>query len=263
MELVSPLNTYKLTVSYNGTGFLGWQTQVDEKNTIQGQINIALREISKSDKVKSLGSGRTDAGVHALAQIVKVEIPLDIDPEGLKKGLNSKIDSKIKILGVEKVDEKFNPVRDALWKEYCYLFTYGDDFGLPHFNDLKSHFRGDLDIDLMRMACKKFVGEHDFQNYFCVGTDVQSTVRRILHCDIERVEHFPFSLDHEKFYMLKIKGSGFLKQMVRLIMGALVNVGKGKSSPASIEDSLQTKLSDKLGPVAPPEGLYLNRVHYP
>ncbi len=256
------MSTYKLVVSYNGAGFLGWQTQVDELNTIQGQINNALRKLAKSDDVKSLGSGRTDAGVHALAQVVKIEIPFSIEPEGLKKGLNSHIDSKIKVLAVEKCADGFHPVRDALWKEYCYLFTYGDPSGLPHFNDLKTHFKGELDIDLMRSACKKFVGEHDFQNYFTVGTEVSGTVRRILHCDIEKADQFPIGGHGEDFYLLRIKGTGFLKQMVRLIMGALVNVGKGKLSPAQIENSLNTKLDDKLGPVAPPQGLYLARVHY-
>jgi len=256
------LNTYKLTVSYNGAGFLGWQTQVEESKTIQGQINQALRKIAKSDEVKSLGSGRTDAGVHALAQVVKVDLPLSIEPEGLKKALNSHIDSQIKVIKAEECPETFHPVRDAHWKEYCYLFSFGENNGLPHFNELKTHFKGDLDIDLMRMACKKFVGEHDFQNYFTVGTDVNSTVRRILHCDIEKATEFPISSHSEDFYLLRIKGTGFLKQMVRLIMGALVNVGKGKLSPAQIENSLSSKLDKKLGAVAPAEGLYLARVNY-
>lgn len=256
------MNTYKLIVSYNGAGFLGWQTQVDELKTVQGQINHALRKISKSEDVKSLGSGRTDAGVHALAQVVKIDIPLQIDPEGLKKGLNSHIDSRIKVISVESCPETFHPVRDAIWKEYCYLFTYGDNKSLPHFNSLKTHFKGELDLDLMRMACKKFVGEHDFQNYFTVGTEVNSTVRRILHCDIEKVTDFPVASPGEDFYLFRIKGTGFLKQMVRLVMGALVNVGKSKISPAQIENSLQSKLKNKLGPVAPAAGLYLSRVHY-
>jgi tRNA pseudouridine38-40 synthase len=256
------LNTYKLTVSYNGCGFLGWQTQVDELKTIQGQINYALRKLAKSDDVKSLGSGRTDAGVHALAQVVKIEIPIPIAPDGLLMGINSYVDSQIKVLSVEECPSGFHPVRDALWKEYCYLFSFGEDSGLPHFNDLKTHFKNKLDIDLMRMACRKFIGEHDFQNYFTVGTETNTTVRRILHCDIEKANDFPIASPNQEFYLLKIKGTGFLKQMVRLIMGALVNVGKGKLSPAQIENSLTIKLDNKLGPVAPPQGLYLSRVHY-
>ena len=256
------MNTYKLVVSYDGTGFLGWQTQVEELKTVQGQINFALRKITKSEDVKSLGSGRTDAGVHALAQVMKVEIPLEIEPESLKNALNSHIDSRIKVFSVETCLKTFHPVRDAIWKEYCYVFTYGDNKSLPHFNSLKTHFKGELDLELMRNACKKFVGEYDFQNYFTVGTEVNSTIRRILHCDIEKAADFPVISPGDDFYLLRIRGSGFLKQMVRLIMGTLVNVGKSKINATQVEDSLRLKLEDKLGPVVPAEGLYLSHVHY-
>lgn len=255
------MNIYKITVSYKGTRYQGFQVQ-SAGQTIQGEINSALKVLSKSEDVKSVGSGRTDAGVHALAQVMRIEIPVDIPSENLARAMNSMLPEDIRVLDAVITTKDFHPIFSAKSKEYNYVFST-DQMLSPFANDLVTYFPGDLDIELMKKGCQLFCGEHDFINYQCVGTEVESTVRKILSCDLVKLD----STGHWKnftgeYYVLKIVGNGFLKQMVRLLMGALVSLGKGKITLEDLEKSLKTPLKNRLGPTAPPQGLYLKEVHY-
>jgi tRNA pseudouridine38-40 synthase len=255
------LNIYKIVIQYKGTHYQGFQIQSNGQ-TIQGEINSALKLLSKSEDVKSVGSGRTDAGVHALAQVMRVEIPVEIPAKNLVRAMNSVLPADIRVIDASEATKEFHPIFSAKSKEYNYVFTT-DEVISPFAGELMSHFPGFLDIEMMKKACKVFCGEHDFINYQCVGTEVESTVRQILSCELVRFEsegHWGHLAG--EYYVLKIVGTGFLKQMVRLIMGALINVGKGKITLEELEKSLKTPLKNRLGSTAPPQGLYLKEVHY-
>lgn len=255
------MNIYKITVAYKGTHFSGFQIQLEDK-TIQGEINSALKILSKTDEIKTVGSGRTDAGVHALAQVMRIEIPVMIPAESLARAINAHLPDDIRVLKAEETTKEFHPIYSAKSKEYNYVFTT-DDVISPFAKELITHFPFDLDIELMKKGCQVFCGEHDFINYQCVGTDIESTVRKIISCELVRQE----STGHwgnlaGEYYVLKVTGNGFLKQMVRLMMGALLSLGKGKITLEDLEKSLKTPLKNRLGATAPPQGLYLKEVHY-
>ena len=215
--------------------------------------------LSKSDEVKSLGAGRTDAGVHALGQVAKVSIPLTIPPESLVKALNVNLPDDIRVIEASVSDEAFMPTIHAKSKEYHYRFTCKRSFTAFQ-NDLIHNHPFELDIEKMREACKVLIGTHDFSNFYCEGTEVAHNIREIYECEILKVEQGNWMLPEH--YVFRIVGNGFLKQMVRLLMGALWNVGRGKISLDEFEKSLKPPRRDRLGIVAPPEGLYLARVNY-
>lgn len=257
------MNTYKIVVQYKGTAYSGFQIQANDK-TIQGEINKALTVLSKTDEVKSIGSGRTDAGVHALAQVMRIEIPVYIPAENLHRALNSNLPDDIRVLSAEMCTRDFHPIYSAQSKEYNYVFSNAQVIS-PFASELVSHFSQSLDIEAMRNGCALFCGEHDFLNFQCTGTEIESTVRKITTCELihyQSTGHWAHLLPD--YYVLKIIGNGFLKQMVRLIMGALWALGTGKISLLDIEHSLKKNnpLPRRLGPTAPPQGLYLKEVHY-
>jgi tRNA pseudouridine38-40 synthase len=264
LELVLALTTYKIFISYNGQGFEGWQIQPAPKKTIQGELNKALSKITKSSEIKSMGSGRTDSGVHALSQVVKIELPLNIDTDGLKNALNSHLTRKIRVLSCELCDEAFHVVKDAKSKCYRYLLYEADE--LPPFLEGKvTLIRPGVNWGAIEAAMKEFVGVHDFINFSTKGTPVLTTTREILSAEFYENELDSLgqvTLSGSNFRELRFVGTGFLKQMVRLIVGALISVGQDKVTAESIRDYLSAPKSDKVGPVAPADGLYLDHVTY-
>lgn len=251
---------YKLVLEYKGTRFLGWQVQPEGAGlTVQGELNRALKSISKSDEVKSLGAGRTDAGVHALGQVAKVGIPLEILPLSLMRALNGHLPDDIRILSAEISDAEFFPTVNAKSKEYHYRFTCQRTFTAFQ-NDLITNHPFELDIEKMREACKVLIGEHDFTNFYCEGTEVASNIREIYECELLEIPQGEWMLPAH--YLFRIVGNGFLKQMVRLLMGAVWNVGRGKISIEDLKAALSSTRVQRLGAVAPPQGLYMIRVNY-
>lgn len=258
-----PIFYYKIEVQYMGQGFFGWQIQTKSHRTLQGELMAALEIICHGKKnIKTVGSGRTDAGVHALGQVVRVDIPLQIRPISLVKALNTHLPEQIRVLSAEVVEGSFRPTSDAQWKEYIYLFTTNEQ-GSVFSEQLMANVVYDLDIELMNKAAKLFIGTHDFCNFYCEGTDVSTTVRTIYECEIIQ-ERPSIYLDRlfPEYFVFRIKGNGFLKQMVRLMVGVLWEIGRHKKSLEDLEEALKHRKSRKLGPVAPPQGLYLNRVFY-
>lgn len=254
------IHHYKLVLEYKGTRYLGWQVQPESAGrTVQGELNRALKMISKSDSVKSLGAGRTDAGVHALGQVAKVGIPLEIAPINLVRALNGNLPDDIRILSAEVSDLEFFPTVHAESKEYHYRFTCNRT-STAFQNDFITNHPFDLDLEKMREACKVLIGKHDFTNFYCEGTEVASNVREIYECEILEIAQGDWMLPSH--YVFRIVGSGFLKQMVRLLMGALWNIGRGKISIEDLKVALGPQKVQRLGPVAPPNGLYMVCVNY-
>lgn len=255
------IHYYRLTVQYKGSKYLGWQVQAESAGlTVQGELNRALQAVSKSSEVKSMGAGRTDAGVHALGQVAKVSIPLSINPENLLKALNVHLPNDIRIVNAAASTEEFLPTVHAVSKEYHYRFTCERMFTAFQ-NDLIYNHPFDLDFEKMREACKLLVGTHDFTNYYTEGTEVSSTVREIFECEILETKQGDWMMLPPHF-VFRIVGSGFLKQMVRLLVGAVWNVGRGKISLEDFKRSLSSPKTQRMGAVAPPEGLYMVRVNY-
>lgn len=259
--MVLPLNIYRITLQYKGSRYHGFQIQPNEQ-TIQGELNNALKVLSKSEHIKTIGSGRTDAGVHAFAQIVRIEIPVNIPEESLLRAINSHLPLDIRVTNVARCNTDFHPIFSAKSKEYNYVFSNQQSIS-PFAQELITHFPFELDTELMKRGCALFCGEHDFINFQCMGTDVETTVRNILSCELiyqQSSGHWGYVLD--EYYVFKVVGNGFLKQMVRLMMGALWSLGRGKITLAELEKSLKIPCPKRLGATAPPQGLYLLEVHY-
>jgi tRNA pseudouridine38-40 synthase len=254
------IHYYRLIIQYKGTNYLGWQVQPEDAGlTVQGELNRALRTISKSENVKSLGAGRTDAGVHALGQVARIGIELQIPPENLIKALNGNLPDDIRVIAAENSNEEFMPTFHALSKEYHYRFT--NTKGTTAFqNQYIANFPFEVDIEKMREACKILIGTHDFSNFYCEGTEVAHNVREIYECGILEISQDSWMLPSH--HVFRIVGNGFLKQMVRLLVGAIWNVGRGKISLEEFKAALSANKVPRLGPVAPPEGLYMVRVNY-
>lgn len=257
------MNHYKLLIRYNGQRYFGWQVQADTPMTVQGQIHKALEKIAKSKTFKTVASGRTDTGVHALGQVVKVSMELKLNPESLVKGLNSFLPQDIQVLEAFESNEAFHPVFKAESKEYQYYFKDETRALGPFLSPYVAHINAKLELSKVNEALKLLEGEHDFCNFFCTGTPTKSTVRTIHKACLE--EHLidgPWG--KVRVYRFCFVGSGFLKQMVRLLVGALWQVGQGRASIEDLKSYLGgQKFSQKLGPTAPAQGLYLVKVHYP
>jgi tRNA pseudouridine38-40 synthase len=201
------IHYYRLTIQYKGTNYLGWQIQPSKMGqTVQGELNKALEIISKAP-VKSLGAGRTDAGVHALGQVAKVGIELQIDPGNLLKALNSHLPHDIRVISAERSQEDFHPTIHAKSKEYHYRFTNQRMFTAFQV-DMIANQPFELDFEQMQRACKILIGKHDFSNYFCEGTEVSSNIREIYECEILEISqldamlpaHFVFKTNGKASY---------------------------------------------------------------
>ncbi len=257
------MNTYKAKFSYDGRRFEGWQMQAHTLLTVQGQINRVLKKITKSEEIRSLGSGRTDSGVHGLAQICKITLPIEIASASLKRALNSQLPRDIRCLEIFECDEGFHPVRDALWKSYDYIVHTGDTLN-PLLHSRVTPYNYELDYQLMREALNCLVGEKDFKNFSTKGTEVASTIRSLYSADlIMEAEHrFDHIFLDESFIRFRFIGSGFLKQMVRLLVSAVLECGRGRVSLADIEAHFTATTELKIAPTAKPDGLYLSHVEY-
>jgi len=251
---------YKLAIQFKGTKYLGWQIQKDFGPTVQGELNRCIIQIFKSNDIHTIGSGRTDTGVHSLSHIVKLRAPFHIEFEGLRRGLNAILPKDIRVLSIYDCDPDFLPTNDAESKEYRYLFSVGQNPSAFQI-DCISNTRFEVDEELMKKACASFMGKHDFSDFQCVGTDVSSSVREIFECELIKQE-LDFHGILPSHYVFRVVGNGFLKQMVRLMVGCIWDIGRGKTSLDDLEASMVKPLGRRLGPVAPPEGLYKFDVQY-
>lgn len=253
---------YKIVVSYLGRDFLGWQKQLQTSNTIQGHLEKAINQVSKDGLINSIGSGRTDTGVHAIGQVVRLEMSRDYPEDMFLKGVNNFLPASIRVLQVEKCEESFHPVFSS--KKKIYKYVLGALPSRPFLDGLFLYYPHEINKNLMREGAQAFIGKHDFCNYFCTGTDVSSTSRKIFACDFGKTNYLDlgFNQIYGDFYEFRVEGEGFLKQMVRLMVGALIALNEGKIDLQDIQTSLKVPLRQKLGPTAPPDGLYLEGVDY-
>ena len=270
----SPVCRFAIRLSYAGTDFCGWQSQkgsaASGAPSIQETLHSALRQITRIGDAKVVGSGRTDAGVHALSQIAHTDLP-DLPAargkdytEVLANGLNGTLPGSIRVLGVYRVGARFHAQHDALRKQYCYYFQQGSS-AVPHLSPFSWWIRHPLDRTKMGEALKPLIGEHDFKPFQASGAKPGSTVRTVFEADLtEIIPTFPAG--HQSLGLslvrFRILGSGFLKQMVRGIAGTLLQVGEGYRPPTCIAEILDTQMRKSVGPTAPARGLWLENVWY-
>ena len=241
---------YKLTISYDGTEYKGWQYQPDQR-TVQGTIHKALQIITKR-KPKLYGAGRTDAGVHALGQVANFHTRLSIPPDSMKRAINSLLPPDIRIIKCEIVGDKFNARFHSKGKVYEYRLFNGEVIS-PFLQRYTAHVRGpSLNIEAMREAASFLVGEKDFSSFTSEDAK-KDKVRKITSFKIRK---------KGGIYYFRVRGSGFLKYMVRIMVGTLIEVGKGKITPLEFKEILEAKDRNLAGPTAPPQGLFLLKVLY-
>lgn len=233
-------------MEYDGTAYAGWQSQTNAR-AIQDVVREAIARMTE-EKVNLIGASRTDTGVHALGQVASFQTARDISCEGFLKGLNSLLPDDIRVKHCEEVPLSFHPIRDAKRKTYRYLFDTGETPSALQRN--RAWWVGPgLDWRGMEEAAQYLVGERDFKSFRGAHGEVKSTTRQL--------EKIVFAKDQITFI-----GNGFLKHMVRNIVGTLIEVGRGRLQPDDIRKILAAKDRTQAGPTAPPQGLYLVGVEY-
>jgi tRNA pseudouridine38-40 synthase len=241
----------RLVLAYDGTDFSGWQVQ-PRRRTVQGLVQGRITEIT-GEAVTLHGAGRTDAGVHASGQVAHFAPPRALPMDTWRKGLNAMLPPEVRILAADEVDPSFHARKSATGKLYRYQIYVGDI--CPPFQHRYCHHEARaLDVAAMREAAAPLVGEHDFAAFQAAGSDVKTTVRRLTEV----------SLSQEKSLLeVRLEGSGFLRCMVRNIVGTLLEVGRGAWAPSRVGEILGSRDRSQAGPTAPARGLFLVRVHYP
>jgi tRNA pseudouridine38-40 synthase len=245
------LKNFKITIEYDGTDYHGWQRQADDR-TIQGEIEKALMTMT-GNQVTLTGSGRTDAGVHAFCQIANFYCRTALDPGVFLKGLNSLLPKDIVITKCIRVSEKFHARYDVKSKSYHYRIL---NRHLPAaiFRQYAWHIRKKLDLDAIINTLGCIIGTHDFKAFEGSGSPRANTIRSVMHADLEKMD--------DGYLVFKIEGNGFLRFMVRNIVGTLVDVGLDKITPNDFNKILLSKDRNLAGITAPAHGLFLMHVTY-
>lgn len=244
------MRNIKLTIEYDGKDFNGWQKQPNKLN-IQGEIERAIYNITK-EEVDLIGSGRTDAGVHAWNQIANFKTNSNISIEKMAIAINSQLKNSIVVKKAEEVDERFHSRYNAKRKTYRYVIN-NTEYGSAIYRNLEYHFPIKLNVEKMQEAAKYFEGEHDFKAFKSSGTSGKNSVRTIYKAEVKT--------DGERI-LIELTGNGFLYNMVRIISGTLLDVGLGKIEPSEIEDIINSKDRTRAGKTLPAHGLYLVKVNY-
>ncbi|MFH2218053.1 MAG: tRNA pseudouridine(38-40) synthase TruA [Pseudomonadota bacterium] len=245
------LKNFKLTIEYDGSRYSGWQKQKNDP-TIQGEIEQALATMT-GKKVVLNGSGRTDAGVHALGQVANVLCETALLPEEVQKGLNSLLSGDIVIKSCECVDETFHARYDARCKTYSYRIL-NRPVPAAIGRQYAWQIRKELDLGAMRRAVQHIIGTHDFKAFEGSGSPRSHTMRSVMKAHL--------SVKHDDYIFFEIQADGFLRFMVRNIVGTLADVGHGKTTPDEFNAILLSKNRNLAGATAPPHGLFLMEVQY-
>lgn len=240
----------KLTIAYDGTNYCGWQVQPNGI-TVEEVVNKALKKLTGED-IQVIGASRTDSGVHALGNVAVFDTHTTIPPERISYALNQRLPEDIVIVKSEEVAEDFHPRYCDCSKTYEYHIL-NTRIPIPT-KRLTNYFVSyDLDVEKMRKAAGYLIGEHDFVSFCNVRTDVEDTVRTVTELEILK--------DGEEI-TIRISGNGFLYNMVRIIVGTLIRVGRGFYEPEKVKEILKAKDRKAAGVTAPPHGLILAEIRY-
>jgi tRNA pseudouridine38-40 synthase len=240
-----------MTIQYDGAKYKGWQRLGSGEKTIQGKIEQVIGELV-GKPVEIIGASRTDAGVHALGQVANVKLDEDIGETKLYNVLNHQLPPDICVLSVERVPETFHARFDAIEKTYLYKI-WNEPHSHPFMRRYSMHVKKKLNIDDMRKAAVHFLGEHDFTAYSNAKANKKKTVRKIYALDI---------LPHDGFIDIRIRGDGFLYNMVRKIAGTLIEVGMGEKHADEVPLIIESRDRGRTGRMAEAQGLYLENITY-
>lgn len=241
---------HKLTIQYDGTDYVGWQRQATG-SSIQGLLEAALEPI-EGKTVAVHGAGRTDAGVHAVAQVASVALDTRLDEHALRRALNAVLPPDVRVTAVERVADDFHARFSAREKTYEYRIVNGP-FVSPFEHRYAWHLPYSLDISAMQDVALHLRGTHDFAAFQATGSEAKTTVRTVTALDLELDDpHLTFT----------VSADGFLRHMVRAIVGTLVEVGSGRATTASVLEALSSGDRSRMGPTAPARGLFLVGVSY-
>lgn len=240
----------KLTITYDGTAYHGWQIQPNA-DTVQERVERAVFMLT-GERVTVVGSGRTDAGVHALAQTAHFDTDSNIPTRNFFTGLNNFLPIDVRVLAAEEVSGNFHARFSAKEKTYRY-YLYESDVELPILLNRAVAVKGNLDIEKMKEAAKVFIGKHDFRSFQSTGADTVTSVRTIKRLTVKR---------ERGFVVISVTADGFLYNMVRKLVAALVAAGLGKTTVGDIKAKLALADKDAVREVFPAHGLYLVKVKY-
>ena len=245
------MRNYKLIIEYDGTAYHGWQIQNNDIS-IQETIETALSTMTK-EKIRLHASGRTDAGVHALRQVAHFKTDTNISPDAFRAGLNSLLPNDIVIINCEEVEETFHARFSAKQKTYQYRI-YNQPLPLAIGRQYAWHIRKKLDIDAIQNAIAYIIGTHDFKSFEAAGSPRDHTIRTVLNAGVDITDN--------GYLIIEITANGFLRYMVRNIVGTLVDVGLLKTPVREFKQILESKNRDLAGATAPSHGLFLVSVSY-
>jgi tRNA pseudouridine38-40 synthase len=275
--------TYKITLAYDGTGFIGWQRQASGVS-VQGLVEDAVRPIAGAD-VAVAGAGRTDAGVHSVGQVASFALERAVDPPTLVRAMNARLPAEVRVLSAETVPASFHARFSARGKSYQYRI-WNADVQDPFERAYAWHVIGALDVTTMSRAASYFEGEHDFAAFQAADSTAKSTVREVFHCGVRIAEcglrssygsdpipHAPLGTSHSAFriphssleksmILVDVSGDGFLRHMVRTLVGSLVDIGRGRRPAEWIQELLASRRRTDAGPTTPARGLFLVSVDY-
>ena len=259
------MRTIKLALAYDGTEYAGWQVQPGQA-TVQGTLEAAIKKVT-GQQVRVTASGRTDAGVHALAQVAAFETDSKLSNHVLQRALNAELPRDVVVLQLNEAPPGFHPIRDAVRKRYRYVIHDGSVRDTFRLGQCWQYVHGRLDVDAMQRAANALLGTHDFSSFETSGAERASSVRTIFDLPVERgraggADLVTADLVTSDLVTVEVEADGFLYNMVRAIVGTLVEVGRGAQQESWVADALEATDRRVAGPTAPPEGLFLVRVEY-
>lgn len=255
------MSNFKMTLQYEGTRYQGWQRQESTDNTIQGKLEALLSKMT-GQKIEVQGSGRTDAGVHALGQVANFHADTEMTTEEMLDYINRYLPEDIGLISLEQVSERFHSRLNAQGKTYCYRVICS---GLPHVFDRRfaHEITEDVDVEAMRRAAEYLLGTHDFKAFTSNKRGKKSTVRTVSEIQIEKITSLSMKRQGiEDEICLTYSGNGFLYHMVRIMTGTLLEVGTHKRKPEEMPEILSSGSREKAGELVPAKGLTLMEVRY-
>ncbi|WP_285769381.1 tRNA pseudouridine(38-40) synthase TruA [Peribacillus sp. SI8-4] len=245
------MNNYKLTIQYDGGRYKGWQRLGNSDDTIQGKIENVLTELA-GEKIEIIGCSRTDAGVHAFAQIANFKLGGNLTEAEVMNYLNRYLPRDISIQEVNLVSDRFHSRYNAKDKTYLYKI-WNESYTNPFMRKYSMHVEEKLDIERMKRAFQYFIGAHDFTAFSNAKSKKKSMVREIYAIDLE---------ENAGFIEISVRGDGFLYNMVRKMVGTLIETGLGEIDPERIPGILESKERIQTGRMAEAAGLYLVKVDF-